>query len=168
MSSNIKIIIQVIQIYLLIPQLEGKKVTKNHPTKVTSRIVRIRFHTNTIWIWVFPKTGVPQNEWFIMENPIKMDDLGVYTIFGNIHMDMSILPKAPLHAVAVHNRLAEGIEGTACHSSPPASKRLTLLRTPGWVKVSWQKEGWENMDFYCGKQLKNYASNVLKFFWFWV
>ena len=81
-----------------------------------------------------------------MENPIKMDDLGVYTIFGNIHMDMSILPKAPLHAVAVHNRLAEGIEGTACHSSPPASKRLTLLRTPGWVKVSWQKEGWENMD----------------------
>ena len=27
-------------------------------------------------IWVFPKIGVPQNG-FIMENPIKMDDLGV-------------------------------------------------------------------------------------------
>ena len=27
--------------------------------------------------WVFPKIVVPQNGWFIMEIPIKMDDLGV-------------------------------------------------------------------------------------------
>ena len=28
-------------------------------------------------IWVFPKIGVPQNGWFMMESPIKMDDSGV-------------------------------------------------------------------------------------------
>ena len=38
--------------------------------------------------WVFPKIGVPQNGWFMMENPIKMDDLGGKpTIFGNTQME---------------------------------------------------------------------------------
>ena len=36
----------------------------------------LEFGTDT-HIWVFPKIMVPQNGWFIMENTIKMDDLGV-------------------------------------------------------------------------------------------
>ena len=30
-------------------------------------------------IWVFPKIGVPQNGWFIMENPIKLVQLFLET-----------------------------------------------------------------------------------------
>ena len=36
-------------------------------------ILQIRWYK----IWVFPKIGIPQNGWFVMENTIKMDDLGV-------------------------------------------------------------------------------------------
>ena len=32
-------------------------------------------------IWMFPKIVVPQNGWFRMENPIKMDDLVGFPIF---------------------------------------------------------------------------------------
>ena len=35
-------------------------------------------------VWVFPKIGIPQNGWFMRENPIKMDDLGGFPpIFGS-------------------------------------------------------------------------------------
>ena len=29
-------------------------------------------------IWGFPSCGVPQSRWFVMENPIEMDDLENY------------------------------------------------------------------------------------------
>ena len=49
----------------------------------------------TVHTWVFPKIGIPQNGWFVMENPIKMDDLGVplfseTSTYKHIHQYLSI------------------------------------------------------------------------------
>ena len=46
------------------------------------------------FIWVFPKIGVPQNGWFIIENPSKMGWFGGTTIFGNIHIFKTLFHKS--------------------------------------------------------------------------
>ena len=62
-----------------------KPIQKPHTTpQRNSPVQHVRgwCHRNGVHViyepwWVFPKIVVPQNGWFIMENPIKMDDLGV-------------------------------------------------------------------------------------------
>ena len=61
------------------------RLTSSHPIPPWSERIGSIFvfdeekvaRNKSVCIWMFPKIGVPQNGWFIMENPIEMDVLGV-------------------------------------------------------------------------------------------
>ena len=54
-------------------------------------------------IWVFPKIVVPQNGWFVMENPIKMDDLGI-PLFSETSMYCMVYLHLP-YLTIIHNQM---------------------------------------------------------------
>ena len=93
---------------------------------------RIPYHQGSdfcLWIsWIykcFPKIGVPQNGWFIMENPIKDGWFGGTTIFR----------KHPIY-VCKHVNIYTHAYGTSISVVPPLS--LTAQLGPrGFLQTEW-------------------------------
>ena len=85
-------------------------------------------------IWMFLKIGVSQNGWF-MENPIRMDDLGVPLFFGNTHMEERVYIIYPLKNCGFFSGVATSILGVQPQLPPPPPLTGSFIhhRTHRWM-----------------------------------
>ena len=100
-------------------------------------------------MWVFPKIEVPQNGWFMMENPIKMDNLGGYpyfrkhpcTLWGTCLPDVVGVPPHPIlsRSSAARQLAHEVLQPTESSSKWPSTLWPCKSRVCSDCKKLWSR-----------------------------
>ena len=94
------------------------------------------------FIWVFPKIVVPQNGCFIMENLIKMDDLGVKPPFSETAIYYPPLVITESNKTLVLDRWADGLLVESFDSLQMIFGQLICASPPSIQNAKYINDHW--------------------------